>query len=185
MREVPGTGYAPRAPGGTAESACAGVLHMQRFRASNLHRADRIRTCDLFVPNEARYQPALQLVVSRAHFTHFAPLGKQNLHLFFRMPQKKTNHGRKSAPTGNFFRFVRVCRPGRAAHPREATGRHAGGRPAVSQDVCAPAEVEALPFLPGRVVVQFTVVPESHFIGREVENRHFFPFPRIAVCTWL
>ena len=26
-------------------------------------RADRIRTCDLFVPNEARYQPALQLDV--------------------------------------------------------------------------------------------------------------------------
>ena len=88
--------------------------------------------------------------------------------------------------TGNFFRFVRVCSPGRAAYPREATGRHAGGWPAVSpQYVCAPAEVEALPFLPGRVVVQFTVVPESHFIGREVELRHFFPFPRIAVCTWL
>ena len=29
-------------------------------------RADRIRTCDLFVPNEARYQPALQLVVCGA-----------------------------------------------------------------------------------------------------------------------
>lgn len=28
----------------------------------NFGRADRIRTCDLFVPNEARYQPALQLV---------------------------------------------------------------------------------------------------------------------------
>ena len=27
------------------------------------NRADRIRTCDLFVPNEARYQPALQLDV--------------------------------------------------------------------------------------------------------------------------
>ena len=28
-----------------------------------LSRADRIRTCDLFVPNEARYQTALQLDV--------------------------------------------------------------------------------------------------------------------------
>lgn len=28
---------------------------------SGENRADRIRTCDLFVPNEARYQPALQL----------------------------------------------------------------------------------------------------------------------------
>lgn len=34
-----------------------------RRRLLKSGRADRIRTCDLFVPNEARYQPALQLVV--------------------------------------------------------------------------------------------------------------------------
>lgn len=33
-----------------------------RRRLLKSGRADRIRTCDLFVPNEARYQPALQLV---------------------------------------------------------------------------------------------------------------------------
>ena len=37
-----------------------------RRRLLKSGRADRIRTCDLFVPNEARYQPALQLVVGGA-----------------------------------------------------------------------------------------------------------------------
>ncbi len=40
-----------------AESAAAGEYRKKK------NRADRIRTCDLFVPNEARYQPALQLAV--------------------------------------------------------------------------------------------------------------------------
>ena len=40
--------------------------------AGFLSRADRIRTCDLFVPNEARYQPALQLdvVATQAFYTN-------------------------------------------------------------------------------------------------------------------
>lgn len=57
------------------------------------NRADRIRTCDLFVPNEARYQPALQLdnIVGRADFTRFAPFGKQNL-ITPRIMAKKSPH---------------------------------------------------------------------------------------------
>ena len=50
-----------------------------RFRCVQ-NRADRIRTCDLFVPNEARYQTALQLVaLNRATFYTFSlPLQVQN-----------------------------------------------------------------------------------------------------------
>ena len=41
------------------------------------NRADRIRTCDLFVPNEARYQPALQLAaLSRGNYTWKIGFGK-------------------------------------------------------------------------------------------------------------
>ena len=43
------------------KSTCC-VYQLQRF-AGYKSRADRIRTCDLFVPNEARDQPALQLDV--------------------------------------------------------------------------------------------------------------------------
>ena len=46
-----------------------------------LSRADRIRTCDLFVPNEARYQPALQLAVleSRGNYTWKISFGKYKI----------------------------------------------------------------------------------------------------------
>ena len=45
-----------------------------------LSRADRIRTCDLFVPNEARYQPALQLAAySRGHYTRNFIFGKYKI----------------------------------------------------------------------------------------------------------
>ena len=44
------------------------------------NRADRIRTCDLFVPNEARYQPALQLAAySRGHYTRNFIFGKYKI----------------------------------------------------------------------------------------------------------
>ena len=45
------------------------------------NRADRIRTCDLFVPNEARYQPALQLAVleSRSNYTWKIDFGKYKI----------------------------------------------------------------------------------------------------------
>ena len=49
-------------------------------------RADRIRTCDLFVPNEARYQPALQLDVAEP---------RQILHIFPPMTSLKC---KKSEP---------------------------------------------------------------------------------------
>ena len=43
---------------------CAAVLSTAAGECrKKKNRADRIRTCDLFVPNEARYQPALQLAV--------------------------------------------------------------------------------------------------------------------------
>ena len=49
--------------------ACAGFRFSCRLVGGTpkykLSRADRIRTCDLFVPNEARYQPALQLDACR------------------------------------------------------------------------------------------------------------------------
>lgn len=38
-------------------------LTHNKLRGFRTGRADRIRTCGLFVPNEARYQTALQLVV--------------------------------------------------------------------------------------------------------------------------
>ena len=48
-----------------------------------MNRADRIRTCDLFVPNEARYQPALQLdVLGQGNSTSFFTFGKHNLAFF-------------------------------------------------------------------------------------------------------
>ena len=44
------------------------------------NRADRIRTCDLFVPNEARYQPALQLAAySRGYYTRNFIFGKYKI----------------------------------------------------------------------------------------------------------
>ena len=42
--------------------AVIGLMTVGEYRKKK-NRADRIRTCDLFVPNEARYQPALQLDV--------------------------------------------------------------------------------------------------------------------------
>lgn len=53
------------------------------FRLAN-SRADRIRTCDLFVPNEARYQPALQLDACRTQgILHEKPaLTSPNLHFY-------------------------------------------------------------------------------------------------------
>ena len=59
-------------------------LHMPTTFCGFVSRADRIRTCDLFVPNEARYQPALQLDVmdDAADFTQIVPYCKPKM-LFF------------------------------------------------------------------------------------------------------
>ena len=57
--------------------AAAGVYRKKK------NRADRIRTCDLFVPNEARYQPALQLAAySRRHYTWKIGFGKYKITFF-------------------------------------------------------------------------------------------------------
>ena len=52
-----------------------------RLEPEKKNRADRIRTCDLFVPNEARYQPALQLAVleSRGNYTWKISFGKYKI----------------------------------------------------------------------------------------------------------
>ena len=49
--------------------AVIGLMTAGEYRKKK-NRADRIRTCDLFVPNEARYQTALQLdvVVTRRFY---------------------------------------------------------------------------------------------------------------------
>jgi hypothetical protein len=53
------TGFEPAAAGGLAPQAYAiGILKMSR--------GDRIRTCGLFVPNEARYRAALHPVLQSA-----------------------------------------------------------------------------------------------------------------------
>ena len=64
---------------------CAAVLSTAAGECrKKKNRADRIRTCDLFVPNEARYQPALQLAVkSRGNYTCNFTFGK---HKFVYLP---------------------------------------------------------------------------------------------------
>ena len=55
-----------------------------------MSRADRIRTCDLFVPNEARYQTALQLdvmVMTRQFYSKIQDLQVQSDSFFVMMPE--------------------------------------------------------------------------------------------------
>ena len=55
-----------------------------------LSRADRIRTCDLFVPNEARYQTALQLdviVMTGQFYSKIQDLQVQSDSFFVMMPE--------------------------------------------------------------------------------------------------
>ena len=63
---------------------CAAVLSTAAGECrKKKNRADRIRTCDLFVPNEARYQPALQLAAySRRHYTWKIGFGKYKITFF-------------------------------------------------------------------------------------------------------
>ena len=60
--------------------AVIGLMTAGEYRKKK-NRADRIRTCDLFVPNEARYQPALQLavLVSRGNYTWKISFGKYKI----------------------------------------------------------------------------------------------------------
>ena len=59
--------------------AVIGLMTVGEYRKKK-NRADRIRTCDLFVPNEARYQPALQLAAySRGHYTRNFIFGKYKI----------------------------------------------------------------------------------------------------------
>ena len=69
-----------------AESAAAGEYRKKK------NRADRIRTCDLFVPNEARYQPALQLAVleSRGNYTWKIGFGKYKIICYAKNSIKNT-----------------------------------------------------------------------------------------------
>ena len=59
--------------------AVIGLMTAGEYRKKK-NRADRIRTCDLFVPNEARYQPALQLAAySRGYYTRNFIFGKYKI----------------------------------------------------------------------------------------------------------
>ena len=62
---------------------CAAVLSTAAGECrKKKNRADRIRTCDLFVPNEARYQPALQLAIKAGGIIHvILPLASTNLYI--------------------------------------------------------------------------------------------------------
>ena len=63
-----------------------------RLEPEKKNRADRIRTCDLFVPNEARYQPALQLAVleSRGNYTWKIGFGKYKIICYAKNSIKNT-----------------------------------------------------------------------------------------------
>ena len=76
--------FPPAAPTyADSESISAGFPPSGGEMGFKMNRADRIRTCDLFVPNEARYQPALQLdVLGQANSTSFFTFGKHNLAFF-------------------------------------------------------------------------------------------------------
>ena len=71
---------------------CAAVLPTATGECrKKKNRADRIRTCDLFVPNEARYQPALQLAIKAGGIIHvILPLASTNLYICGKNGTKST-----------------------------------------------------------------------------------------------
>ena len=79
-------------PGRRPISAAYAAFCGCRLKPEKKNRADRIRTCDLFVPNEARYQPALQLAVleSRGNYTWKIDFGKYKIICYAKNSIKNT-----------------------------------------------------------------------------------------------
>ena len=104
--------WAGKAPGrvpwwGRAKVALAPVSAAARGGTPKckLSRADRIRTCDLFVPNEARYQTALQLdviVMTGQFYSKIQDLQVQSDSFFVMMPDFCGISPRFSEKNGRF-----------------------------------------------------------------------------------